>query len=372
VIEFEDDVRATDSVDNSVDVECNPESGTEFSEGTVTVSCTATDEAGNSATEDFQVRVTLETAPPENEEPEITVPTEALTIEATSAAGATVSFSEQVSASDSEDGSITPDCSPTSGSLFALGETEVTCVATDSEGAEAESSFTVTVQDTTPPVITLSSSDIQEVATDPGGIVVDYSGMISASDAVDGAITPNCSPASGALMPVGTTEITCKAIDRSGNEATALLSAVVVMEGTNLPPELNIPALPISVVAAADASGALVDFGDQVTANDREDGAITPNCSPASGTMFSVGNATVTCTATDSDGAVTRKVFPVMVTKSATEGTGPTVTGPTTSGSTGGGFTFESAMIPIVAAVAVGGAVGAIVIAKRKKKEDIP
>lgn len=51
---------------------------------------------------------------------------------------------------------ITPICSPPSGSTFPLGTTTVNCVATDACGNTANSSFTVTVVDTT--VVTISAS----------------------------------------------------------------------------------------------------------------------------------------------------------------------------------------------------------------------
>jgi hypothetical protein len=48
---------ATDAVDGSVTVVCNPPSGSVFAIGTTTVTCTATDSAGNSATTTFTVTV---------------------------------------------------------------------------------------------------------------------------------------------------------------------------------------------------------------------------------------------------------------------------------------------------------------------------
>jgi Ca2+-binding RTX toxin-like protein len=48
---------ATDAVDGSVPVTCTPQSGSTFPIGTTTVTCTATDEAGNRATASFTVTV---------------------------------------------------------------------------------------------------------------------------------------------------------------------------------------------------------------------------------------------------------------------------------------------------------------------------
>src|SRR5581483_2084964 len=79
-----------------------------------------------------------------------------ITAEATSAAGAIVTFSG--SATDNVDGSAPVTFSPPSGSTFPLGTTTVTATATDHAGNTAHGSFTVTVRDTTPPVISVSTA----------------------------------------------------------------------------------------------------------------------------------------------------------------------------------------------------------------------
>ena len=54
---------ATDLVDTAVDVSCTPQSGSIFSAGDTTASCTATDDSNNSITASFTVSVTIEDAP---------------------------------------------------------------------------------------------------------------------------------------------------------------------------------------------------------------------------------------------------------------------------------------------------------------------
>ena len=87
------------------------------------------------------------TAP--NTPPVLHLPTSPVIAEATSSSGAAVSFS--VSASDAEDGALTPSVSVASGSIFALGDTTVNVSATDSDGETTSGSFIVRVVDTTPP-----------------------------------------------------------------------------------------------------------------------------------------------------------------------------------------------------------------------------
>ncbi len=83
--------------------------------------------------------------------PIVTVPPN-MTVEATSPAGAVVTFT--ATASDPDGDTVGPvTCAPASGSTFPLGTTAVSCSATDSNGNTGTASFSVTVQDTTPPVV---------------------------------------------------------------------------------------------------------------------------------------------------------------------------------------------------------------------------
>lgn len=93
--------------------------------------------------------------------PVVTV--ESKTVEATSPAGANVSYNS--SATDNVDGPLVPTCAPPSGSLFALGATTVNCEATDAAGNTGYGSGTITVVDTTPPSVACPES------TNPGGYV---------------------------------------------------------------------------------------------------------------------------------------------------------------------------------------------------------
>ncbi len=82
--------------------------------------------------------------------PVLTLPGE-LTEEATSPAGAVVTFS--ATAVDDIDPSPTVTCSPASGSTFPPANTLVGCTATDHRGNASTGSFTVHVVDTTPPTV---------------------------------------------------------------------------------------------------------------------------------------------------------------------------------------------------------------------------
>jgi len=102
------------------------------------------DAAGNTSTGLFMVTV-QDTTPPA-----LTVPGN-IAGEATSPAGRVVTYS--ATATDTVTTSPTVDCAPSSGSTFAIGETAVTCAATDAAGNVASGTFTVTVTSTTTPPV---------------------------------------------------------------------------------------------------------------------------------------------------------------------------------------------------------------------------
>jgi uncharacterized protein (DUF697 family) len=215
---------SSDAVDGSGIAACSPTSGSTFALGETTVTCHASDTAGNTAlSTSFTVKVQDTTAP-------VIAAHAAMIEEATSAAGAVVTFVSP-STSDAVDGSGIATCSPTSGSTFALGETTVTCHASDTAGNTALStSFTVKVQDTTEPVIA-AHVDVLEEATSAAGAVVSYTSPAT-SDWVDGSGLAICSPTSGSTFALGETTVTCHASDAAGNTALSASFTVRVQDTT--------------------------------------------------------------------------------------------------------------------------------------------
>jgi hypothetical protein len=217
---------ATDLVDGRLPMACTPPSGGTFPLGTTTVTCSATDKAGNTGTASFTIIVQDRTAP------RFTLP-EDLTVEATSGRGARVRY--QASATDLVDGPVPITCTPASGATFALGTTQVTCTATDKAGNTATGTFTVTVRDTTAPVLKLPRG-IEEQTSSPYGETVKYAA--TAKDRVDGRVQVTCTPPSGSTFPVDATTVTCSASDRAGNTATGSFQVTVRLQevGANQPP----------------------------------------------------------------------------------------------------------------------------------------
>ena len=86
-----------------------------------------------------------------NHAPTLTLPTSPIVVDAEDASGAHVAF--EVTASDIEDGVLTPMVTPPTGSLFGIGDTTVNVSATDSAGATTTGSFVVHVNEfVAPPV----------------------------------------------------------------------------------------------------------------------------------------------------------------------------------------------------------------------------
>src|SRR3989449_2167842 len=276
-------VSANDLVDGTVPVHCIPLSGSTFSIGTTSVSCSTTDAATNVESGSFDV-IVQDTTPPA-----LTLPADMIA-EATGPSGASVSFAP--SATDLVDGSVAVSCSPASGWTFPLGTTAVLCWATDAHGNTATGSFHVTVQDTTPPTLVLPGMTTAE-ATGPSGASVGFSA--SASDLVDGPVAAQCTPASSSMFPLGTTTVVCTATDSQGNTASESFTVIVV---DTTPPTLIVP--DDTTIEATGASGATGIF--VVTADDLVDGRLTPVCTPASGSTFGFGATTVVCRATDAHG----------------------------------------------------------------------
>lgn len=269
---------------------CDPASGFAFPVETTTVSCSVTDGGGMTTNGSFTVTVE-DTTPPT-----VTAP-DNMTVAATGASGAIVTFGA-ATASDLVDGALAASCSPTSGSLFPLATTTVTCSATDTAGNAGSAAFSVTVQDAGAPVVSVPANIIAE-ATGPSGATITYP-TVSAIDDVDGTI-PNvtCSKASGTVFALGRTAVTCSATDTTGKTGSATFS-VTVEDRT--PPLVTPPAdIAIKSTAAVAATDpAIAEFLAGAGATDLVDTA--PELVTDAPATFGLGFTTVTFTATDASG----------------------------------------------------------------------
>jgi predicted extracellular nuclease len=193
---------------------CTPASGSTFTKGVTTVTCTVSDVAGNQSSCSFTVTVN-DTQPPAITCPaNITKPTDP------NQCSAVVSFAPTVSDNCP---SVTPACSPASGFAFPKGTTTVTCTVSDSSGNQASCLFTVTVSDTQPPVFA-NGCPANVYTAAAAACPIATSKQISytypvATDNCSG-VTVVCNPPTGSTFPAGTTTVTCTATDSSGNTAS--------------------------------------------------------------------------------------------------------------------------------------------------------
>lgn len=185
--------------------------------GVRTIEWKATDAYTNSSIATSTVTVT-DTTPPT-----VTASGD-LVAEATGPSGAAVSFAA-ATATDLVDGSVAATCDASSGAVFPLGVTTVTCSATDAAGNTGSDSFTITVQDTTPPSIA-PHANVVATATSGAGAIVNYT-LPTASDLVDGSVPVSCTPASGAQFPLGATTVNCSATDAAGNTGSSSFTVTV-------------------------------------------------------------------------------------------------------------------------------------------------
>ncbi len=139
--------------------------------------------------------------------------------------------------------SVQPAVSP-SGTLTytvapgSIGSANVTVVAQDNGGTadggrdtSAPCTFVVRVGDTIPPVISCPTDIGNVPATSPAGAVVTYSA--NASDSC-GLASFACVPPSGSTFPVGTTTVTCVAVDAATNTASCSFR-ITVLPGSRPP-----------------------------------------------------------------------------------------------------------------------------------------
>jgi probable HAF family extracellular repeat protein len=206
---------ATDNVNGSVPVTLSKVSGSVFAFGTTTVTATARDAAGNTASGSFTITVV-------NGGPALTLPAN-ITTEATGPNGANVSFS--ASALDVVTGQPRPvKYSKASDSKFPLGTTTITVTATAADKKVSTGTFTVTVRDTIAPTLTLPANRTVK-AKSAAGSKVNFN--VGADDLVDRNVKATCSPASGSTFPLGTTTVIVTATDDSGNSTSASFTVTV-------------------------------------------------------------------------------------------------------------------------------------------------
>ncbi len=291
-------VSDTCSATNAITLSQSPAAGTMVGLGAHTVTVTATDAAGNSATCDTTFTVT------DNTPPTVSCPSPTSASADASCQAAVPNVLSGVTASDNCSGTnaITLSQSPAAGTMVGLGEHTITVTATDAAGNSATCTTSFTVTDNTPPTVscpapTSASADGNCQAAVPNVL----SGVtVSDSCSATNAITLSQSPAAGTMVGLGVHTITVTATDAAGNSATCNTTFTVTGSATLT---INCP-VPTSATANANCQAAVPNVLSGVTASGGCAGAgtITLSQSPAAGTLVGVGTYTITVTATDATG----------------------------------------------------------------------
>jgi hypothetical protein len=139
-----------------------------------------------------------------------------------------------------------------------------------------------------PPTIQCPTAQIVPNDANQCGAVVTFAPEVSG---LCDDVTAVCAPPSGTLFPIGTTPVSCYATNTSGG-GSAPCTFTVTVQDTQIP-VITCPA-PI-VVNATSPAGAVVPFAVQATDNC----GVTVVSTPASGSIFAIGDTTVQSTATD-------------------------------------------------------------------------
>jgi hypothetical protein len=137
---------ATDLVDGAVAVSCDHASGAVYPVGVTMVVCSAADAHYNTGSTSFSITVIKKTGTPPviGKVPGTNAQNQLIAYAATTQ-GTVVNYTVPP-AKDSAGRSVVVTCAPPPGTKFPVGQTTVTCTATDRDGNTATATFTVWIQ----------------------------------------------------------------------------------------------------------------------------------------------------------------------------------------------------------------------------------
>ncbi|MFN8863408.1 MAG: HYR domain-containing protein, partial [Flavobacteriales bacterium] len=287
-----------DNCDASVTVTQSPAAGTVIT-GATTITLTATDDAGNSASCTFEVIPTDQTAPSITCLPDQTVPF-------TAACDYTLlDYTGLAAAADNCDASLTITQSPAAGTIIT-GTTAITLTTEDDAGNSNSCTFLVIPTDQTAPVIVCPTNQVLPIDASCNAVIPDLTGLVTTSDICDAVVTLSQTPASGTIVN-STTTVTITATDDAGNTSSCAVDVI--------PADLTAPSIDClddqitALSASCDAT--VPDYTGLATAADNCSINVTITQSPAPGTVFS-GTTSVTLTATDGVGNSTSCSFDLI------------------------------------------------------------
>ncbi|WP_459213157.1 HYR domain-containing protein, partial [Aquimarina rhabdastrellae] len=273
-------VTATDNIDTDVTITQNPVAGSPFTDG-MTVTFTATDDAGNSS----QCSIII-TANADTEDPMIScIGNQNLNI-----GDNLPDYTSLITATDNCDNTLTITQNPNAGSPFIDGMT-VTFTATDDAGNDSQCNITIIANpDTEDPVISCVGNQTLDCNTT---VIPDYTTLVTATDNIDTNVTITQNPNAGSPFTDGMT-VTFTATDDAGNSSQCNITIT-----TN--PDTEDPVISCIGNQNLNIGDNLPDYTSLITATDNCDDTLTITQNPVAGSPFTNG-MTVTFTATDDAG----------------------------------------------------------------------
>jgi len=125
-------------------------------------------------------------------------------------------------------------CVPASGSSFPVGVTPLTCSATDAGAQSASCASSAVVTGPTVAPLAISCPAIPTTVANNGK----FANVAYVNPTVTGGVAPvttTCTPVSGSQFPVGTTTVSCTAVDTASQSASCTTTATVTTSGGGSP-----------------------------------------------------------------------------------------------------------------------------------------
>jgi Ca2+-binding RTX toxin-like protein len=268
------DATAQDAVSLSSITNDSPDA---FPLGETTVTWTATDEAGNSATATQKITIVDTTAP------SIAAPAD-ITAEATSKSDNAITLETPAVSDNVSVASITNDAPE----KFPVGETTVTWTAKDQNENSQSISQKITLVDTVPPKF----SKLNEIVLEATSVDSNHVSLMipTVSDILDITSITNDSPDA---FPLGETTVTWTATDESGNTSTATQMVTIV---DTTAPSITIPQN-ITIDAVALETPVLIGTATAIDLTDP-----SPKITNNAPSIFPLGDTMVTWTVADKFG----------------------------------------------------------------------
>ncbi|XP_071945866.1 uncharacterized protein [Antedon mediterranea] len=273
----------------------------EFYIGTVTVTATATDGAGNEATCTFDVLVI------DDEVPSImNCPADVTQMVDMGTNASNVNWTEPTATDNSyEEPMMTSSHSPND--VFEFGMATVEYNFTDGSGNLGQCIFTVTISDDEPPEFQNCPNDIEDT-TDFDENTSEQSWTAPTPTDNNGVPDVSSSHTSPFMFAIGVTNVTYLATDSSGNTVVCYF-LVNITDQQN--PNVTCPTIASMDTATGDDT---VSVMWSTPTNSDNDGVADVTSSPPSGTAFEIGDTNVMVTVTDNSGNIEMCTFTVTIT----------------------------------------------------------